>query len=333
MLSYAFQELRKNNYEEIKGEKFEDIYDLFAEILSRGISSQLKQGLHRTYVLKEDEQTTLRGKLNMPNTIRLYARGVKRLACEFDDYSENNIFNQILKATLKMLTGTESVKAKRKIALRKLLPFFSNVDEVDLRGIKWNTLRFDRNSRTYQMLIYLCYFIIDNILLSTESGSVKMNTFTDAHMCRLFEKFVLEYYKRHHPEFKPCTRQIPWNVVEEETTASLPILQTDIYLTLGERTLIIDTKYYSKTTQVYFDKHTIHSNNQNQILTYVLNHDSDHSGKTDGMLLYAKTQEEIQPDGHMKWHDGNMIYYRNLDLSQDFNGIKQQLETLVKLQP
>lgn len=52
---------------------------------------------------------------------------------------------------------------------------------------------------------------------------------------------------------------------------------------------------------------------------------------TDGMLLYAKTQEEIQPDGQMKWHDGNMIYYRNLDLNQDFDGIKQQLENFVKL--
>ncbi|MDE7397279.1 MAG: 5-methylcytosine-specific restriction endonuclease system specificity protein McrC, partial [Muribaculum sp.] len=139
------------------------------------------------------------------------------------------------------------------------------------------------------------------------------------------------YYKKHHPEFKACAKQIAWNVIEEETSMSmLPILQTDIYLTGKERTLIIDTKYYSKSSQVYFDKHTIHSHNQNQILTYILNHDREHKGKTDGMLLYAKTQEEIQPNGQMKWHDGNMIYYRNLDLNQDFNGIKAQLDNLIK---
>lgn len=334
MLSYAFQELRKNTYEEVAGEKFDDIYDLFAEILARGVSSQLKQGLHRNYVLQEDEMTTLRGKLSMPDTIRLYSRGVKRLACEFDEYSENNIFNQILKTTLKLLARHDAVKTERKMALRKLLPFFANVDEVELRSIKWSTLRFDRNSKTYQMLLYLCYFVIDNILLSTDAGDIKMHTFTDEHMCRLYEKFVLEYYRKHHPEFKACAKQIVWNVIEEETSMDmLPILQTDIFLTLGERTLIIDTKYYSRTTQVYFDKHTIHSNNQNQILTYVLNNDRNHSGKTDGMLLYAKTQEEIQPDGQMKWHDGNMIYYRNLDLNQDFDGIKQQLETFVKHSP
>lgn len=331
MLSYAFQELRKNTYEEIKGEKFEDVHDLFAEILSRGVASQLKQGLHRNYVGREDDLSTMRGKLNMPSTIKILSRGVNRLACEYDEYSENDIFNRILKTTMLLLVKHGKVRPERKKSIRKLLPFFANVDEISLSGIKWNTFRFDRNSKTYQMLMFLCYFIIDNILISTESGEVKMNTFSDEHMCRLFEKFVLEYFKRHHPQFNACAKQITWNIIEEETTLSmLPVLQTDIYLTLGERTLIIDTKYYSKSTQSYFDKHTIHSNNLNQILTYVLNHDREHEGKTDGMLLYAKTQEEIQPKGQMKWHDKNMIYFRNLDLNQDFDGIKRQLEEIIE---
>lgn len=330
MLSYAFQELRKNTYEKIASESFDEIFDLFAEIMFRGVSSQLKQGLHRDYVRREEELMTLRGKLDITSTIQLYSRGVKKLACEYDEYSENNVFNQILKTTMMLLVRHEDVKAERKNALRKLLPFFSNVDTIDLHSIKWRTLRFDRNSQSYQMLLYLCYFIIDNALLTTEAGHFKMNTFSDEHMCRLFEKFVLEYYRKHHPEFNACAKQIRWNVIEEETSMNmLPILQTDIYLTIGERTLIIDTKYYSKTMQVNYDKHTVHSHNQNQILTYVLNHDRDHCGKTDGMLLYAKTQEEFQPDGQMKWHDGNMIYYRNLDLSQDFEDIKRQLESLI----
>ena len=44
MLAYAFQELRQNNYVEIEGENFDEIHDLFAEILIRGIAFQLKQG-------------------------------------------------------------------------------------------------------------------------------------------------------------------------------------------------------------------------------------------------------------------------------------------------
>lgn len=53
MLTYAFKELKRNNYEQIAGENFEDIHDLFAEILSLGIAYLLKQGIHRQYVIKE----------------------------------------------------------------------------------------------------------------------------------------------------------------------------------------------------------------------------------------------------------------------------------------
>ena len=58
MLTYAFKELNRNNYEQIAGEDFEDIHDLFAEILSLGIAYLLKQGLHRQYVIKEKELQT-----------------------------------------------------------------------------------------------------------------------------------------------------------------------------------------------------------------------------------------------------------------------------------
>lgn len=49
MLAYAFEELKKNNYEQIAHEEFEHIQDLFAEILYKGVSAQLKRGLHRVY--------------------------------------------------------------------------------------------------------------------------------------------------------------------------------------------------------------------------------------------------------------------------------------------
>ena len=61
MLTYAFQELKQNNYEEIAGEEFDEIHDLFAEILLRGISFQLKQGLHKEYISCHGSLSTLKG--------------------------------------------------------------------------------------------------------------------------------------------------------------------------------------------------------------------------------------------------------------------------------
>lgn len=333
MLSYAFQDLRKNTYEKVATEDFDNIDDLFAEIVAKGVAQQLKQGLHRSYVERQDAIPTLRGKLNLPETIRHKVSQRQLLECEFDEYSPDNLFNRILKSTILLLLGSKDVRAERKGLLRKILPYFEDIGQVDLKNVKWRNLRFDRNSKTYQMLIYLCYFVVQDLLLTTERGPHSQNTFSDERMCRLFEKFVLEYYRRHHPELKPAARQINWNIDEERSTAKdiLPLLQTDVFLSINERTLIIDTKYYGKTMQERYGKKTIISNNQNQIFTYVMSHDTNHKGTTDGMLLYAATGEEIQPDGENTYADGNRIFYRNLDLNRDFDDIKSRLESFIEI--
>ena len=330
MLAYAFQELRQNNYAEIEGEKFDDIYDLFAEIITRGISYQLKQGLYREYVARNESMQTVRGKIDINGIIAQRMRNSQKIACNYDELSENNTYNQILVTTASILIRHSDVKKEKKSQLKKLMLFFQNVQPIDIHSIRWNTLRFDRNNRNYRMLLYICYFIISEWLMTTDEGRFKLREFSDEHMCRLFEKFVLEYYKKHHPELKPCAAQIDWNIEKEQSTTNiLPIMQTDILLTMSERTLIIDTKYYSHSMQKQYDKTTIHSNNLYQILTYVTEFDEDHKGKVDGMLLYAKTQEEIVPDGQLKRKDGNYIFFRTLDLNTDFDSIRRRLDNFV----
>ena len=331
MLAYAFQELRQNNYAEITGEKFDNIYDLFAEILIRGISYQLKQGLYREYISRNESMQTVRGKIDLNGTIVNRMRNNQQIVCDYDELSENNIYNRILLTTATTLIKHSDVKKEKKSKLKQMMLFFQNVQPIDVHSIRWNALRFDRNNRNYRMLLYLCYFVISEWLMTTEDGKFKMRGFSDDHMCRLFEKFVLEYYKKHHPDLKPCAAQIDWNIETEQSTLNiLPIMQTDILLTIGERTLIIDTKYYTRSMQKQFDKATIHSNNLYQIHTYVTEYDEYHTGKVDGMLLYAKTQEDIVPDGQLKRKDGNYIYFKTLDLNQDFENIKKQLDGVIR---
>ena len=327
MLTYAFQQLRHNNYEKIDKEDFENIYDLFAEILSKGVSHLLKQGLHKEYISKHDVLPTVRGKIDINATIKFRMQRVHKIACDYDELSENNLFNQILKSTMLLLFSHADVRKETKRILKQILIFFVNIDTIDLSIVKWDTLKFDRNTQTYQMLLNICYFIYDGYILTTESGEFKMKQFSDEHMCKLYERFILEYYKRHYPELNPRSSQIVWDIVEEESSLEiLPNMQSDIMLSNKERTLIIDAKYYGRTMQYNFEKASIHSNNLYQIHTYVTNHDKTSSGKVDGMLLYAKTDEKQLPNGEMKLQSGNTIYFKTLNLDGDFNIIKEQLD-------
>lgn len=332
MLSYAFQDLQSNNYESINPEDFKNIDDLFAEIIGRGVAMQLKQGLHKSYVSCQDSLPTLKGKVVIPETFRHKFNKRLLIECEYDEYSANNLFNSILKSTILLLLTSKEVKDTRKNLLRRILPYFDDISETDLRSVKWKRLRFDRNSKSYQMLLYLCYFVVQGLLLSTDRGRFNQQLFDEDRMCRLFEKFVLEYYKRWHPDIHPSASHIDWDIDKEQSPGAymLPLLKSDVMLKFGERTLIIDTKYYSKSTQEYFGKNTIKSANLFQIYTYVMNLDRQ-QGKTDGMLLYAKTGDEIQPNDMVMLSDNNRLYYRNLDLNQDFDNIKSQLEDIISL--
>ena len=71
MLTYAFQVLRQTNFEEISSEDFENIQDLFAAILSKGLAQQLKQGLYREYITINEDLSTLRGKVDINSSIKL----------------------------------------------------------------------------------------------------------------------------------------------------------------------------------------------------------------------------------------------------------------------
>ena len=245
MLSYAFTNLNQSNYEDVKKEEFENIHNLFAAILAKGIGQQLKQGLYREYLNKKEDMSVMRGKIDMQGTIKNKMARKHILTCEYDELSENNLLNQIIKTTVLLLLRHEDVNAEHKNNLKKEMLFFSNVDIIDISSVKWSSIRFQRDNQTYRMLITICQLIVEGMLVTTEQGEYKIASFVDEQrMCRLYEKFILEYYNKTFPELTVKASQIPWALDDGQGTM-LPVMQSDITLSKDKNVLIIDAKYYS----------------------------------------------------------------------------------------
>lgn len=309
MLSYAFQTLNQGNYDDLAVESFDEMYDLLAAILAKGIGIQLKQGLYREYINRQEELPVMRGKINMSGTIKNRLAHELLLTCDFDELSENNLLNQILKTTVMLLLKNAKVKAEYKDDLKKKMLFFSNVDMLEPTFIRWSAIRFQRNNQTYRMLVSICQLIIEGMLITTDSGGYRLASFVDEQrMCRLYEKFILEYYIRHYPMLSVNASQIPWDV-EDGFRTMLPVMQSDIHLQKDNT-----------------------ANNMYQIFTYVKNRDyafKEQEHKVSGMLLYAKTEELIQPDNVYQMH-GNQITVRTLDLNLPFADIAKQLDDIAE---
>lgn len=330
MLSYVFQVLNEQGYKDIATEQFDNVAELCAAILSKSLTVQLKRGLGKEYIPQTEALSSLHGKIDITESIKTQSLLRKQLICTYDDFTVNSYLNRILKSTMELLLHADVSKVRKK-AIRKLMIYFADVDVLDVHNINRN-IRYDRNNQTYRMLISVCYLVVKGLLQTNTDGSTRLMDFIDEQrMYRLYEKFILEYYRKEHPEITARAAQIPWQL-DDGFSDMLPVMQSDITLSKGNRTLIIDAKYYAHNTQTQYDVHTLHSGNLYQIFTYVKNKDAEYGDaphEVSGMLLYAKTDEQIQPD-HVYHMSGNKISVRTLDLNCDFSMIAYQLNQIVE---
>ena len=114
--------------------------------------------------------------------------------------------------------------------------FFDGISILGILSINWD-IQYDRNNQTYRMLIAVCRFVIKGLLQTTADGSTKIMDYADDQtMAKLYEKFILGYYQREHPELKAYSPQIAWQVTDGYRTL-LPTMQSDIVITNKARLL------------------------------------------------------------------------------------------------
>ena len=333
MLAYAFSALTEQGYRSVATEDFENAAELCAAILERGVSLQLKRGLGQEYVSRTEARSSLRGTIKVTESVKSQAIWRRQLVCSYDEFSVDTTMNRVIRATVALLVRSDISRARKK-SLKKLMVYFANVRDIDLHTVDWN-MRYDRNNRTYRMLMAVCWLVVKGLLQTQSDGATRMMDFFDEQrMCRLYEKFILEYYRREHPRLRASASFVEW-ALDDGMSEGLPAMRSDITLSAGGRVLIIDAKYYASTMQSNFNKRTVHSGNLYQIFAYVKNKQAalERVGErveVSGMLLYAATDEEVQPDVTYRM-SGNQIGVRTLDLDRPFEEIRAQLDGIADM--
>lgn len=358
MLSYYFKFDALNN--KIKNvnntQKFETIADLTSQILIRGVNILSKRGFAKEYILCSEALSTLKGKIDISDSIKTMSFNKKRLICLYDNFSINFYLNRIIKTAICELLKFDIPKEikerkeelKRKKELRKILHFFNEVETIEIHKINWN-IQYNRNNQIYRILISVCHLFIKGLLISDLPKNKKnlfLNTANEKYMSTLYEKFILNYYaSKFKDEIKSTASQIDWAIEFNNNNYNdiknniemLPKMQTDIMLTCMDKTkiknknkiLIIDAKYYSKPLKKQFDKDKIDSNNLYQIFSYVKNKSLENTDyEVSGMLLYAKTNKNNIDINESYNMSGNKIIVRSLDLTCSFNDIAKQLNEI-----
>lgn len=332
MMAYAFRAIRQVGTQQIATERFDHLHDLLAEILVRGVGAQVKRGLHRDFLHHSDELAGVRGRIDIARTVARRSTMRGRLVCEFDEYEADTPHNQALKSVMVLLLRHGEVAASRKDALRRILPHLESVTLVAPTSIRWSDLTYHRANATYRLLLGVCELIVRGLLPTHDTGTTKLTSWvSDDAMSSLYERFLREYYVVHHPELSPGAPTVAWDLDESsEDGSQMPQMLTDVMLRHGERTLIIDAKYYSQSMQTgAWGKATVHSANLYQLLAYVKNEDTRRDGSVSGLLLYARTDTAEQP-GLDVVVQNNRIGARTLHLNRPWEHLRAQLEDVAE---
>jgi len=321
MLVYAFEVLKSKEYERLNREDCENIYDLLASLLLCGTQTLIKRGFLKNYVSQTEELTSIRGKVDIGNSVRRLSFHNAKAVCNFDEFNGNILFNQVLKATFLHLTRLP-LKANVKRNVSRTLLYFNEIDVINISAVKWDVFVFNRNNAHYDTLLYFCRLICEDAIANQDKGSKEFRILEDNLLPSLFEKFIFAFYKKHLPHSVTFQQQIKWKADNSEM---LPKMNVDTVISSDVTKLIIDTKFYSKTLQSnrFSDNQTIISSNLYQIFAYVKNEASWTPEKSvRGMLLYPQVDEPLKRTYVI---DGSNIFVQTVNLNQEFNEIKQEL--------
>lgn len=331
MMAYALNYFDESDIKKVKSEKFDNVYDLLCVLLSNGINKQIKRGLHKEYIPTTESLSSLKGKIEINESIRKNVVHSRKMICTYDEYSINSYLNQIIKSAAVYLIKSDKIRdSDRKDELKKTLMYLNGVDTLERSLINWNNIRFNRNNYTYKFLINISYLIFNGLLMNDEDGNLEfVDVINDDMLHMLYEKFILEYFRiEYKNEIETSSPNVDWNVRNDIGVDLLPKMMTDIVIERNNKKLIIDAKYYTRSMQQRFDKETFRSNNLYQIYTYVKNEDKNNTGNVLGMLLYAKTdKEDLGWNAYMMGN--NEIVITNLDLSKDFSFVEEQFEKII----
>jgi len=332
LLCYAWNRLDEKDRVKVAVDESNDLLDLFARLLINGTRILLKRGIEKSYVEETLEFAGVKGKLELSATIKSGLHHKQRTICTIDDFSGNILINRILLSTILRLIKTEGVDGSLRKDLKSLVWMLPGIDPVNLSPSVFAKVRLHRNNRSYSFLMHVCRIIFDNTLPTEKPGVWEFIDFTrdQRQMNKLFESFLLNFYRREFPRWSVRSEQLTWQLEAPDPSDLdyLPRMVTDISITTPDGRIIIDAKYYTSTLSLHWGKEKIISGNLYQIFSYLVNQQSDDPASlfTRGILIYPTTSVELNLKFLYRSHP---VEVSTVNLNQHWKEIENRLKIIV----
>lgn len=301
----------------------------FIEILIKEYAKSLFECLKRLtpkkYVREENNLNYLRGKIKFSENIRNNSSNRAKFYCEYDEFSENNILNQLFLFVSTCLYNISNDSYNKK-ALKFIINYYSDIQLVRFDKFKAEKIKLYRNQELFKKPFNLAKMFIEKTSVDLSKNKFENITLI-WDMNKLFEEFVFEIMKKFKDELGyKLVAQKGRRLLKNDTSKKRNTF-VDIMVEKGDgeelERIVLDTKYKEFVSSDDFSNADVF-----QVSTYCLLHNAYHA-----ILLYPKygtngPDRDFELNIDEKIKEKYQIDFKTINLQYDYIGKKENLESI-----
>jgi len=301
----------------------------FIEILIREYAKSLFECLKRItpkkYVREEDSLNYLKGKIKFTENIRYNSSNQAKFYCEYDEFSENNILNQLFLFVSTCLYNISNDSYNKK-TLKFIMNYYADIKLVRFDRFKAEKIKLSRNQELFKKPFNLAKMFVEKTSVDLSKNKFENITLI-WDMNKLFEEFIFEIMKKFEGELGcKLVAQKGRRLLKNDTSKKRNTF-VDIMVEKGDgdelERIVLDTKYKKFVSSDDFSNTDVF-----QVSTYCLLHNAYHA-----ILLYPKygtngpdRDFELNIDEEIK--EKYQIDFKTINLQYDYIGKKENLESI-----
>jgi 5-methylcytosine-specific restriction enzyme subunit McrC len=141
--------------------------DLFAQILIRGVRRLQRRELDRGYKEVDAVLETMRGRIDLNETVRRNLLVKRQIGCRFDELAPDVLHNQIIKTSIGGLARSADLNGALAEELRAIDRSLGHISKIKLTSQCFRGVQVSRNRGQYRLLLNVCE-LLHHLQLPTE---------------------------------------------------------------------------------------------------------------------------------------------------------------------
>ena len=300
------------------------LLDILAKVYSKKLLNELQKGLYREYVSKEEALSIIKGKILISKSIKENTINKNKMNCKYDEFTEDNLFNAILKRAINViLFSIKNDDVKKELNIINNL--FNDVSDIYISNNIILNYKLNRMNNRFLECFTLAKLILLNSSMDKSLG--KENGFSILfEMNYLYEEYIAVLLKEIcsdtniNVNAQEKSRYLLWNTLKERNEIAL---KPDIVIYKDNKPkVIIDTKWKRSSID---NRETYSQSDIYQMYAYI----TTYTECEECILLYPR-EENIS---HSEWKLNQNIGDKRISISEisleSYETSKKELFNLV----